>query len=380
MVFRFTCFDLLWLPRQILNNDDKTKSIYFTAEADFPENRKKPEGLRVFTYLELTFITRDFEHSSKKVEGEFGSIYEGPFIFPDRGNRYVFIKKLKGKYAKGHKQWVKEVKLLGSIDHPNLVKLVGYCVKRNEESGMQRFLVYENIDVGISLGGRIFKNSHPFYDKYMLGWTSRLKVALAVACGLACLHEATDNKVAFGDFNHSNVHLCRADGHISAKLSNFRLHQNRLAHVSTEDIGNMEYIAPEYIDGGNLTSKSDVWSYGVFLFELISGNRLLDTNRPTNEQNLIDWVKSSIDSEKFEEITDARIDRTYSLKSVQSLCLIANMCLTKEPKSRPEMRHILEIVNQLTLEQSETASPAPPLQSLVPKDVQHTNSSCLPRL
>ncbi|GKC89641.1 probable serine/threonine-protein kinase PBL19 [Tanacetum coccineum] len=127
------------------------------------------------------------------------------------------------------------------------------------------------------------------------------------------------------------------------------------------DVGNLQYIAPEYIDGGHLTSKSDVWSYGVFLFELITGKRVLDTNRPTNEQNLIDWVKSYIDSERFEEITDPRIDRTYPLKSVQSLCIIANMCVSRKPESMPEIRQVLEMVNQLTMEQSETASPAPPL-------------------
>nr|GEX58392.1 hypothetical protein [Tanacetum cinerariifolium] len=150
------------------------------------------------------------------------------------------------------------------------------------------------------------------------GWSSRLKVAIDVARGLACLHEVMDNQVAFGDFKYSNVHVYHRVEGDTVKLSNFGLPHKGLKYLSTQDVGNLQYVAPEYIDGGHLTSKSDVWSYGVFLFELIT----------------------------------------------------ANMCLSRKPESRPEMRQVLEMVNQLTTEQSETASPAPPLQSLVPTDLQ----------
>ena len=86
------------------------------------------------------------------------------------------------------------MKVLGSINHPNIVKLLGYCVEGNKKSGMQRFLVYENKDC-INLGKRIFEGNNPFFDTYMIGSLSRLIVARDVACGLACLHEVTGNKV-----------------------------------------------------------------------------------------------------------------------------------------------------------------------------------------
>ncbi|GJT73463.1 probable receptor-like protein kinase isoform X2 [Tanacetum coccineum] len=234
MVFRFTCFECLSIPTEI-RTDEKAKSTYYSAQADFPETYKRPEGLRVFMYLELINITRNFDHISKIGEGEFGSVYEGPCHFLNQGILQVFIKRLKGTYVEGHKQWVKEVNVLGSIDHPNLVKLVGYCVEGNEKSGMQRFLVYEHM-AGISLGERIFENPHRFYDKFMLGWSSRLKVAIDVARGLACLHEVMDNQVAFGDFKYSNVHVYHRVEGDTVKLSNFGLPHKGLKYLSTQDV------------------------------------------------------------------------------------------------------------------------------------------------
>lgn len=110
----------------------------------------------------------------------------------------------------------------------------------------------------------------------------------------------------------------------------------------------MGYAAPEYIQTGRLTSKNDVWSYGVFLYELITGRRPLDRNRPKSEQKLLEWVKPYLsDLKKFRLIIDPRLEGKYPLKSVQKLAIVANRCLVRLPKNRPKMSEVLEMVNQI---------------------------------
>lgn len=113
-------------------------------------------------------------------------------------------------------------------------------------------------------------------------------------------------------------------------------------------MGTVGYAAPEYIQTGRLTAKSDVWSYGVFLYELITGRRPIDLNRPKNEQKLLEWVRTHLsDIKKFELILDPRLNGRYSLKSAQKLAAIANRCLIRHPKLRPKMSEVLEMVNRV---------------------------------
>lgn len=113
-------------------------------------------------------------------------------------------------------------------------------------------------------------------------------------------------------------------------------------------VGTMGYAAPEYIQTGRLTAKNDVWSYGVFLYELITGRRPLDRNRPKSEQKLLEWVKPYLsDLKKFRLIIDPRLEAKYPLKSVQKLAIVANRCLVRLPKNRPKMSEVLEMVNQI---------------------------------
>ena len=138
-------------------------------------------------------------------------------------------------------------------------------------------------------------------------------------------------------------------------------------------VGTMGYAAPEYIQTGRLTSKSDVWSYGVFLYELITGRRPLDRNRPKGEQKLLEWVRPYLsDAKKFQLILDPRLERKQLFKSAQRLAFIANRCLVKNPKKRPKMSEILEMVNRV-VESSASASPQLHLKSLRLEESSHSS-------
>lgn len=255
----------------------------------------------------------------------------------------------------GHKEWINEVSFLGVVNHPNLVNLVGYCAD-DDERGMQRLLVYElmsNKSLEDHLVGRVMSVSLP--------WITRLKIAQDAAQGLAYLHEQMDFQLIFRDFKSSNILL---DERFSAKLSDFGLARQGppegLGHVSTSVVGTVGYAAPEYVQTGKLTAKSDVWSFGVVLYELITGRRAVDRNRPRGEQKLLEWVKPYVsDSKKFHVIVDPRLQgQYYCIKSVQRVAALANKCLMKQPKSRPRMSEVVSLLGIIIDEETENA-PAP---------------------
>ncbi|KAJ4891228.1 Protein kinase superfamily protein [Raphanus sativus] len=310
--------------------------------------------LKVFTYGELKLATKGFSRALLIGEGGFGCVYRGVVDgFDSKIN--VAVKQLNRQGLQGHKEWINEVSFLGVVNHPNLVKLVGYCAD-DDERGMQRLLVYElmcNKSLEDHLVGRVMSVSLP--------WITRLKIAQDAAQGLAYLHEQMDFQLIFRDFKSSNILL---DERFSAKLSDFGLARQGppegLGHVSTSVVGTVGYAAPEYVQTGKLTAKSDVWSFGVVLYELITGRRAVDRNRPRGEQKLLEWVKPYVsDSKKFHVIVDPRLQgQYYCIKSVQRVAALANKCLMKQPKSRPRMSQVVSLLGSIIDEETENA-PAP---------------------
>ncbi|KAF3454697.1 hypothetical protein FNV43_RR05145 [Rhamnella rubrinervis] len=242
----------------------------------------------------------------------------------------------------GHKEWINEVNFLGVVKHPNLVKLVGYCAE-DDERGIQRLLVYELMR-NKSLEDHLLARMPS-----VLPWMTRLKIAQDSARGLAYLHEEMDFQLIFRDFKTSNILL---DEDFNAKLSDFGLARQGplegMSHVSTSVVGTVGYAAPEYVQTGKLTAKSDVWSFGVVLYELITGRRAVERNLPRSEQKLLEWVRPYIsDSKKFHLIIDPRLRGEYCIKSAYKLAALANRCLQKQPKSRPRMSEVVDVLGKI---------------------------------
>ncbi|KAL9684807.1 hypothetical protein QQ045_022248 [Rhodiola kirilowii] len=330
-------------------------SIESMERSSFPSFSQRSSNLKEFSYQELKSATKSFSRSTMLGEGGFGCVYRGSIKTPKDATKKmdVAVKKLSGRGLQGHKEWVTEVNVLGIVEHPNLVKLVGYCADDGEK-GMQRLLVYEYMPNG--------SVEHQLYSSRTqppLPWVLRLKIAHQSASGLAYLHEEMDFQIIFRDFKSSNILL---DEDWNTKLSDFGMARlgpaDGLSHVSTDIVGTMGYAAPEYLQTGYLTYKTDVWSYGVFIYELITGRRALDPHRPRSEQKLVEWVSMQLsDPNKFDVIIDPRLEGKYTLKSVQKLSIIANRCLVKNPKSRPKMSEVVEMINRI-VEPSSHALPA----------------------
>lgn len=305
------------------------------------ENKVQRQLLQ-FTFHELKAATGNFRPDSILGEGGFGYVFKGWIeengtapAKPGSGIT-VAVKSLKPDGLQGHREWVAEVDFLGQLHHPNLVKLIGYCIEDD-----QRLLAYEFMTRG-SLENHLFRRTIP------LPWSNRIKIALGAAKGLAFLHGGTE-PVIYRDFKTSNILL---DSEYNAKLSDFGLAkagpQGDKTHVSTRVVGTYGYAAPEYVMTGHLTAKSDVFSFGVVLLEILTGRRSMDKNRPSGEQNLVAWARPYLaDKRKFYQLVDPRLELNYSLKGVQKISQLAYICLSRDPKSRPSMDEVVKALTPL---------------------------------
>ncbi|XP_022750628.1 probable serine/threonine-protein kinase PIX7 isoform X6 [Durio zibethinus] len=310
----------------------------------FSEELKVALQLRKFTFIDLKLATRNFRPESLLGEGGFGCVFKGWIeengtapVKPGTGLT-VAVKTLNIDGLQGHKEWLAEVDFLGKLLHPNLVKLVGYCIEDDH-----RLLVYEFMPRG-SLENHLFRRG-----SLPLPWSIRMKIALGAAKGLAFLHEEAERPVIYRDFKTSNVLL---DADYNAKLSDFGLAkegpEGDKTHVSTRVMGTYGYAAPEYVMTGHLSSKSDVYSFGVVLLEMLTGRRSMDKNRPNGEHNLVEWARPHLgDKRSFFRILDPRLEGHFSVKGAQKAAQLAAQCLSRDPKARPRMIEVVETLKPL---------------------------------
>ncbi|CAI9764309.1 unnamed protein product [Fraxinus pennsylvanica] len=300
-------------------------------------------NLRMFAFSELKAATRNFRSDTVLGEGGFGKVYKG--WLDEKGTTkggsttVIAVKKLNAESFQGFEEWQSEINFLGRLSHPNLVKLLGYCWEDTE-----LLLIYEFMQKG-SLENHLFGRGAAVLP---LPWDTRLKILIGAARGLAFLH-ASDRKVIYRDFKASNILL---DGSYNAKISDFGLAKMgptpSKSHVTTRVMGTHGYAAPEYVATGHLYVKSDVYGFGVVLVEMLTGLRVLDENRPDGKHNLVEWVKPHLfDRRKLKNIMDSRLEGKYPSRSAIQIAQLALSCIESEPKNRPSMREIVEILERI---------------------------------
>ncbi|KAJ4963073.1 hypothetical protein NE237_023012 [Protea cynaroides] len=312
----------------------------------FPSGHILPTpNLKIFNFAELKCATRNFKPDSVLGEGGFGRVFKGwldeKTLTPSKigTGMLVAVKKLNPESMQGLEEWQSEVDFLGSLSHPNLVKLLGYCMEDKE-----LLLVYEFMQKG-SLENHLFRRSSSVEP---LSWSIRLKIVIGAARGLAFLHNS-DRQVIYRDFKASNILL---DGNFNAKLSDFGLAKfgpsGGDSHVTTRVMGTYGYAAPEYVSTGHLYVKSDVYGFGVVLLEMLTGLRALDTNRPSGQHNLIEWAKPNLSNpRKLKTIMDARMEKQYPMKGALQAAKLTVSCLETGPKNRPSMQQVVETLEQI---------------------------------
>ncbi|KAL0912138.1 hypothetical protein M5K25_018091 [Dendrobium thyrsiflorum] len=294
---------------------------------------------RVFSFAELCAATNNFKLDCLLGEGGFGRVYKGHL---EDTNQDIAVKQLDRNGLQGNREFIVEVLMLSLLHHPNLVKLIGYCA-----DGDQRILVYEYMPLG-SLEDHLLDLSP---NKKPLDWNTRMKIAQGAARGLEYLHDIANPPVIYRDFKASNILL---DENYEPKLSDFGLAKvgpiGDKSHVSTRVMGTYGYCAPEYAMTGQLTTMSDVYSFGVVFLEIITGRRVIDTSRPSREQNLVQWAEPLFkDKKRFVEMADPLLEEKYPIKSLYQALAVAAMCLQEEASTRPLITDVVTALEYLAL-------------------------------
>ncbi|KAG6503129.1 probable serine/threonine-protein kinase PBL7 isoform X1 [Zingiber officinale] len=300
---------------------------------------------QTFTFPELAAATKNFRADCLLGEGGFGRVYKGRF---ESNHQVVAIKQLDRNGLQGNREFLVEVLMLNLLDHPNLVNLIGYCA-----DGDQRLLVYEYMPLG-SLEDHLHADLSP--DKKRLDWNTRMKIAAGAAKGLEYLHDKANPPVIYRDLKCSNILL---DEGYHPKLSDFGLAKlgpvGDNTHVSTRVMGTYGYCAPEYAMTGQLTLKSDMYSFGVVLLELITGRRAIDNSRAAGEHNLVAWARPLFkDRRKFAQVADPVLQGQYPQRGLYQALAVAAMCVQEQPAMRPL---IADVVTALSYLASQTYSP-----------------------
>ncbi|KAG2708379.1 hypothetical protein I3760_05G190100 [Carya illinoinensis] len=318
---------------------DKSKSFIQHLIKPFKFNpskgRKNEEDLeriarqeqKLFPYETLLAATKEFHPTHKLGQGGFGPVYKGKL----NDGREIAVKKLSQSSNQGMKEFMNEAKLLARVQHRNVVNLLGYCVH-----GEEKLLVYEYVS-NESLDKFIFKSN----KKVELDWKRRFDIIAGIARGLLYLHEDSHNCIIHRDIKASNVLL---DDKWVPKIADFgmaRLFPEDETHVNTRVAGTNGYMAPEYVMHGNLSVKADVFSFGVLVLELISGQRNNSLNLNVDAQNLLDWAYKLYKKGRSLELMDPTLASSAATEQVAMCIQLGLLCTQGDPQLRPNMRRVV---------------------------------------
>ncbi|PSR94918.1 Serine/threonine-protein kinase [Actinidia chinensis var. chinensis] len=308
-----------------------------TNEKDGTEEAAKNIAAQTLTFRELAAATKNFRQECLVGEGGFGRVYKGQL---EKTGQVVAVKQLDRNGLQGNREFLVEVLMLSLLHHQNLVNLIGYCA-----DGDQRLLVYEYMPMG-SLEDHLLDLPT---GQAPLDWFTRMKIALGAAKGLEYLHDKANPPVIYRDLKSSNILL---DNEFNAKLSDFGLAKlgpvGDKIHVSSRVMGTYGYCAPEYQRTGQLTVKSDVYTFGVVLLELITGRRAIDTTRRVVEQNLVSWAEPVFkEPSRYTELADPLLRRDFPVKCLNQAVAVAAMCLQGDASGRPLMSDVVTALSYL---------------------------------
>ncbi|XP_042466302.1 probable LRR receptor-like serine/threonine-protein kinase At1g05700 [Zingiber officinale] len=336
MLILFVVIAIVWRVRK---TEGLTRGSSVDPQNGFPKQADNSLRLenRQFTHIELQNITNNFQKILGK--GGFGSVFHGRL----EDGTQIAVKMLSQSSSQGTKEFLAEAQHLTRVHHRNLVSLVGYCNEVNHLA-----LVYEFMSQGTlqdHLRGRA-------NDDRALSWRQRLHIAIDAAQGLEYLHKGCKPPLVHRDVKSGNILLSET---LEAKIADFGLSKAFLSevnsHISTVVMGTPGYLDPEYYNTFQLSEKSDVYSYGVVLLELITG--LPSIVPGTENVLLVQWVLQRFSRGNIEDVVDPKLEREYDINCVWKCADIALKCTTQRSQQRPTMTEVLiQLKESLELENS----------------------------
>lgn len=314
--------------RELKSADSHSETI--TLGSPLQIVQKTQEGqvnvIRRFAYKEIKMATENFRNVIGK--GGFATVYKAQF---DENSTFA-VKRMKLFSEQAEKEFYREIELIGRLHHRHLVALRGFCLDRHD-----RFLIYEYLE-----NGSVKDHLHAT-DKAPLTWSTRIQIAIDVANALEYLHFYCEPPLCHNDIKSSNILL---DDNFLAKVADFGLTSApRNTAVNSGSFNTLiqltpGYIDPEFVMTQQLTEKSDVYSYGVFLLELITGRHAIQDN-----VNLVEWSQQFLEFDsKLPELIDPRISNSFDLDQLLVLVNIIQWCTEKEGTCRPSIKQVLRLL------------------------------------
>lgn len=287
----------------------------------------------------LRQVTNNFSEENILGRGGFGVVYKGEL----HDGTKIAVKRMESAAVsnKGMNEFQAEIAVLTKVRHRHLVALLGYCINGNE-----RLLVYEYMPQG-TLTQHLFDWRENGISP--LTWKQRVTIALDVARGVEYLHSLAQQSFIHRDLKPSNILL---GDDMRAKVADFGLVKNApdgKYSVETKLAGTFGYLAPEYAATGRVTTKVDVYAFGVVLMELITGRKALDDSVPDERSHLVTWFRRVlINKENIPKAIDQTLDPDEeTMESIYKVAELAGHCTAREPYQRPDMGHAVNILGPL---------------------------------
>ncbi|KAG8081284.1 hypothetical protein GUJ93_ZPchr0007g5662 [Zizania palustris] len=312
----------------IIDGEDIEGSCHDTYDSYWKPVLFFQDSAKELTVSDLIKSTNNFDQANIIGCGGFGLVYKA--YLPD-GTKAA-VKRLSGDCGQMEREFRAEVEALSQAQHKNLVSLRGYCRYGNDRLLIYTYMENNSLDYWL----------HERADGgYMLKWESRLKIAQGSARGLAYLHKDCEPNIIHRDVKSSNILL---NENFEAHLADFglaRLIQPYDTHVTTDLVGTLGYIPPEYSQSLIATPKGDVYSFGVVLLELLTGRRPMDVSKAKGSRDLVSWVLQMKSDKKEEQIFDTLIWSKAHEKQLFSVLETACRCISTDPRQRPSIEHVV---------------------------------------
>ncbi|KDP36897.1 hypothetical protein JCGZ_08188 [Jatropha curcas] len=295
----------------------------------------KSSGCKQFRYEELKRATHKFSTENLIGEGGCSDVYKGRLGL----GKLVAVKVLK-QYKEAWNDFFLEVDIMSSLKHKHITHLIGVCIDDNH-----LILVYDFLSKG-TLEERLQGQS----EKSILPWKVRFKVAIAVAEALHYLHSSC--LVIHRDVKSSNI-LLSSD--FQPQLSDFGCATWNLKAagytISNDIVGTFGYIAPEYFMHGRVSDKTDIYSFGIVLLELLTGKKPISSNSSKGQESLVKWAMPLLESGNLEALVDPKLGEEFDIAQMERTVLAATLCIKQLPRLRPKASQILKLLREEKIEE-----------------------------
>uniref|UniRef100_A0A6N2MIB4 non-specific serine/threonine protein kinase n=1 Tax=Salix viminalis TaxID=40686 RepID=A0A6N2MIB4_SALVM len=357
------------------SKETKLKVNNVVAAGDF--NSNNPDMI-IYSLAEIGKATDQFIFENKLGEGGFGPVYKG--VLP--GGQEIAVKKLSKSSTQGFEEFKNEVMLTAKLQHVNLVKVLGFCIDREEKMLIYEYMPNKSLDYYLfgsqsassydlsvfasqfldillhvlvskledacSLDSLLSDMTDPM-RRYLLDWKKREEIIEGITQGLLYLQEYSRQTIIHRDLKASNILL---DGDMKAKISDFGMARifAKDEHEANTDrlVGTYGYVPPEYVRRGQYSTKSDVYSFGIVLLHIISGKKNGSLYGSDESLSLLEHAYELWKDGRGMEIMDPSLDDTFSSCKLIKCLQIALLCVQENPADRPSMLEVSSMLRNET--------------------------------